>query len=266
MLPHGLHHAQPNRPVLWFAPGTDRLAAGFAVQTRHTNRHTTWGAIWARSGRDRMCFRQQQSGRAAFGCVALRAPVTGQRLMCDPSPRPDTAARPDAAAPLTTTATTPTPQDGAAYRRALGSFATGVTIVSGRDSQGQPRGFTANSFTSVSLDPPIVLFCVACQSASGHAFSRMGRFTINILTQDQRDMAKLFASRQVDKFRGIPWQRGTEATPRLRDPLAWFECRLARIDEIGDHYVIYGHVERFSARHETALGFHQGGWAAVQKV
>ncbi len=154
----------------------------------------------------------------------------------------------------------------AAYRRALGTFATGVTIITGRDSQGQPRGFTANSFTSVSLDPPIVLFCVKSDSASGHAFLRMARFTVNILTDAQRDMAMLFASRQVDKFRDIEWDRGTSATPKLRDPLAWFECRIIKADAVGDHHVIYGGVETFGGREDAALGFHRGGWAAVQNV
>ncbi|WP_176440925.1 flavin reductase family protein [Oceanicola sp. 22II-s10i] len=154
----------------------------------------------------------------------------------------------------------------AAYRRALGTFPTGVTIVTGRDSQGQPRGFTANSFTSVSLDPPIVLFCVKTNSASGHAFSRMQRFTVNILTDVQRDMAMLFASRQVDKFRGIDWERGAGATPKLTDPLAWFECSTMRVDEVGDHFVIYGEVELFGSREDAALGFHRGGWAAVRTI
>ncbi|MGR3320990.1 MAG: flavin reductase family protein [Pseudooceanicola sp.] len=142
----------------------------------------------------------------------------------------------------------------------------GVTIITGRDSQGQPRGFTANSFTSVSLTPPIVLFCVASDSASGHAFRRMSRFTVNVLAEAHRDAAALFATPRPDKFSHLDWETGTGATPRLRDPLAWFECRSFRVDEIGDHHVIYGEVEAFRARDDTALGYHKGGWAAVTKA
>jgi flavin reductase (DIM6/NTAB) family NADH-FMN oxidoreductase RutF len=148
-----------------------------------------------------------------------------------------------------------------AYRRALGCMPTGVTVVTGRDSQGQPRGFTANSFTSVSLDPPIVLFCVAKSAVSHAALIRTPRFAVNILGQDQHGLSGLFASKQVNKFRGAEWYPAAKGTPILNGVVAWFDCRRIRTDEIGDHDVVYGEVEEFEASEQAPLSYLRGAYA-----
>ncbi|MFN3615032.1 MAG: flavin reductase family protein, partial [Rubrimonas sp.] len=117
-----------------------------------------------------------------------------------------------------------TPFDRHALRRALGAFATGVTIVTGRDANRAPVGFTANSFTSVSLDPPLVLACIGAGAASYAAFRGADAFAVNILTAGQRDLAMRFATRGADKFAGGAWETRATGAPVLADSAAWFDC------------------------------------------
>ncbi len=145
------------------------------------------------------------------------------------------------------------------FRRALGMFATGVTIVTARDASGQRVGLTANSFNSVSLTPPLVLWSLSRQAASVLAFSSGSHYAINILAADQRALAERFASRDGDRFEGVALREGAGGAPIIEGAAAVFECfNRSRYDE-GDHIIFVGEVERCERRADAApLIFHGG--------
>lgn len=145
-------------------------------------------------------------------------------------------------------------------RRALGTFLTGVTVVTCVDDLGRPRGFTANSFTSVSLDPPMVLVCIAKSAESFGAFVGADGFCVNILGEHQKSVSQNFASKSAEKFQSVPWSWGSTGAPRLRENIAWFDCRTRRRVEAGDHVVLMGEVERFAASGGRPLGYCRGNY------
>ena len=148
-----------------------------------------------------------------------------------------------------------------AFRDALGSFATGVTIATTRDADGAPVGVTASSFNSVSLDPPLVLWSLAKGALSRGAFSGSGHFAIHVLAAGQQDLSDRFARSGADKFADIAWSDGLLASPLFENCAARFECRTAHEYEGGDHIILVGEVVRFEARDVAPLLFHAGGYA-----
>jgi len=152
------------------------------------------------------------------------------------------------------------PFDPLDLRRAFGCFVTGVTIVTAIDSEGRPRGFTANSFTSVSLDPPLVLVCIARTAGSFPLFSRTAHFAINILSEQQRPISSRFASKQADKFAGVAWQPGETGSPLIEGTVAWVDCRMERQIDAGDHLILLGRVLAFGHSMQTPLGFCRGNY------
>lgn len=151
------------------------------------------------------------------------------------------------------------------FRAVLGWFATGVTVVTGTD-EGRPVGLTCQSFTSVSLDPPLVLFCPARTSRAWPLIWRSGSFCVNVLGEDQRAVSDVMASRGVDKFAGIAW-RPSEATgsPRLAGAAAYVDCRVEAVHEAGDHYVVIGRVQDLDTGDaEHALTFHRGRYGSTR--
>ena len=158
---------------------------------------------------------------------------------------------------------TPAPWDVArsrALRGALGMFVTGVTIVTKIDTEGRPRGLTANSFTSVSLDPPLVLACIARGSASYDTFQGPGGFAINVLSDAQRELSDLFASKSPDKFAGLDYRLGIGGAPVIDASLAWLDCETERIVEAGDHIILIGRVADFGTTAGRPLAFCQGAY------
>lgn len=156
-----------------------------------------------------------------------------------------------------------TEADKSALRDAFGSFATGVTVVTTRQADGTPRGFTANSFTSVSLDPPLLLICVAKTAQSCSTFCAASHFAVNVLSEEQRDVSGLFASRAPDKFDQSDWRPGPEGMPILPGSLCSFVCaRHAEIDA-GDHVVLMGRVLSFEMRGGAPLGYHRGSYFSI---
>ncbi|MFM8769374.1 MAG: flavin reductase family protein [Rubrivivax sp.] len=135
--------------------------------------------------------------------------------------------------------------DTAYLRRALGRFATGVTIVSTLDSAGAPLGVTANSFSSVSLEPPIVLWSLRRASPSLAAFDATGRFVINVLSLDQVELSRRFASSVADKFCGVDHDPGLAGLPVIAGCAAVFQCRTHQRLEVGDHILFLGRVEAY---------------------
>ncbi|MBS9477509.1 alpha/beta fold hydrolase [Ancylobacter sp. VKM B-3255] len=150
--------------------------------------------------------------------------------------------------------------DTKAFRQALGSFLTGVTVVTTRDGAGEMRGFTANSFSSVSLDPPLILICLARTASSFPVFSAAQGFAVSVLAADQKDVSALFASKSPDKFAGAPWHLGPAGNPVIADASAWFDCTRHEVVEAGDHVILIGHVRGFGATPAAPLGYCRGAY------
>lgn len=147
------------------------------------------------------------------------------------------------------------------FRNALGSFATGVTIATTKDSEGHPVGVTASSFNSVSLDPPLVLWSLAKSSLSREAFCESGHFAVHVLAASQEDLSNRFARSGEDKFSGIEWREGKLGSPVFDQHAALFQCRTKHQYEGGDHIILVGEVIDFEAREEAPLLFHAGSYA-----
>lgn len=150
------------------------------------------------------------------------------------------------------------PIDPKAFRRALGSFPTGVTVVATTEADGTPRGFTANSFTSVSLDPPLILVCIAKTASSCPTFAAAEHFSVNVLAGHQAEVSSLFATRLSDKFARAAWRRGATGSPILGEVAAWFDCRRERLIEAGDHVILIGEVLAFDQAPAAPLGYCRG--------
>ena len=147
----------------------------------------------------------------------------------------------------------------AQFRAALGTFATGVTIVTACTGKGELIGLTANSFNTVSLEPPLVLWSLARAAASLAAFSTGSHYAINVLASDQQDLALRFAARDVDRFAGVQFQPGVAGAPLLAGVAASFECFNRSRYEEGDHVIFVGEVERCAHRAGASpLLFHGG--------
>ena len=152
------------------------------------------------------------------------------------------------------------PLDPLALRRAFGCFVTGVTVVTAIDGEGRPRGFTANSFTSVSLDPPLVLVCIARAAGSYPLFSTTAHFGINILSEEQRAISGRFASKEADKFAQVQWRPGRTGSPLIAGTVAWLDCRTEQQVDAGDHLILVGRVIDFQHSTQTPLGFCRGNY------
>jgi flavin reductase (DIM6/NTAB) family NADH-FMN oxidoreductase RutF len=150
--------------------------------------------------------------------------------------------------------------DSRAFRAACGSFATGVAVITARSPQGELVGFTANSFTSVSLDPPMVLFSLGREANCLLSFEEAGHFTINILAEGQRVLSQRFADPAGDKWQGVAFERWTTGAPILTDTLASLECRTEAVLDGGDHRVFFGRVVRLASREGRPLIFLRGAY------
>lgn len=149
-------------------------------------------------------------------------------------------------------------------RNAFGQFATGVTVITTVDTDGSLIGMTANSFTSVSMDPPLLLCCPGNNVPSLPAFQRAGHFTINVLAAEQQNLALQFARPADDKFAGVDYTPGLFGAPVLADALATFECTIYSLQEMGDHHLMVGEIHRFTSAEDGApLLFHQGRLSAA---
>ena len=146
------------------------------------------------------------------------------------------------------------------FRAALGLFATGVTIVTARAADGTPVGLTANSFNSVSLTPPLVLWSLSLQAGSMAAFATGSHYAIHILAAEQRELAERFATRGADRFAGLDWRPGIGGVPLLDGAAAVLECHNRSRYEEGDHVIFVGEVERCGHSSEPPLVFHAGGF------
>ena len=130
------------------------------------------------------------------------------------------------------------------FRQACARYATGITISTAIASDGTPHGFTANSFTSVSLEPPLVLICIDRKANIIDLFRTAKYFGINVLEASQQELSNRFAGRGQDRFESVNWNPGSHGVPLLEGALAHFECRLENVIEAGDHDIFIGEVLR----------------------
>jgi flavin reductase (DIM6/NTAB) family NADH-FMN oxidoreductase RutF len=150
-------------------------------------------------------------------------------------------------------------------RRALGQFATGVTVVTTLGEDGRRIGVTANSFTSLSLEPPLVLWCLDRIAPSLPAFQAASHFAINVLCAQQHYLSRQFAAPAEDKFASVQWSEGPGGVPLLDGVLAHFVCRTVRQIEAGDHVIVIGEVERFESFDGEPLVFHSGAYRVATR-
>ena len=153
--------------------------------------------------------------------------------------------------------------DARELRNAFSKFPTGVTIVTTVESNGTPRGLTANSFTSVSLDPPLLLVCINNSAASLPVFLEGRGFAINILAQSQKETSGLFATQRADKFEITPWHNGEFGMPLIDNAVAWFECTVENHVEAGDHVILIGRIIDFNHHDDQPLGYVSGGYFSL---
>lgn len=148
--------------------------------------------------------------------------------------------------------------DSRALRDALGEFATGVAVVTARGADGQPVGVTINSFASVSLEPPLVLWSLGLHSPSLAVFESCSHYAVNILAADQVEFSLRFSQALADRFAGIALEVGAGGTPLLPGCSAWFECRNEIRYPGGDHLILVGYVENVRREPKAPLVFHGG--------
>jgi 3-hydroxy-9,10-secoandrosta-1,3,5(10)-triene-9,17-dione monooxygenase reductase component len=149
------------------------------------------------------------------------------------------------------------------FRRALGQFATGVTIITAI-SDGEPAGVAANSFTSVSLDPPLVLFCVARTSTTWPRIEKARKFAVNILGEHQEELCRLFAMKGADRFGQADWHIGAGGSPVLHETLAYLDCEFWQEYDGGDHIIVVGRVLDLGITHDAGpLVFFRGQYGRL---
>ncbi|AWI82094.1 nitrilotriacetate monooxygenase [Parazoarcus communis] len=155
--------------------------------------------------------------------------------------------------------------DSRELRDALGHFATGVTIITTTDAEGQPVGVTVNSFASVSLDPPLVLWSLAKRSYSLPAFTQASGFAIHVLASNQQALSDRFARGAGDKFNGVDTAQGIDGIPLLPGCAAVFECSTAHQYDGGDHLILVGRVRKLHVDDRAPLLFYRGRYASPDK-
>jgi flavin reductase (DIM6/NTAB) family NADH-FMN oxidoreductase RutF len=149
------------------------------------------------------------------------------------------------------------------FRRALGSFTSGVTVVTIKSADGALHGITVSAFSSVSLEPPLVLICVD-KRASIHEHLKEGcHFAVNVLAQDQQEVSRRFSSRDVDRFNGTVYREGQTGSPLIDGAIAYVECRIVHAYPGGDHTIFVGQVEASGASEGTPLAYFRGSYARL---
>ncbi|WP_027994045.1 flavin reductase family protein [Sinorhizobium meliloti] len=152
--------------------------------------------------------------------------------------------------------------DPGALREAFGAFPTAVTVITANDPADRPVGFTANAFTSVSLDPPLLLVCLAKTARDYPAMTAAEHFAINILSEAQKDVSIKFARPSEDRFATVNWARAPNGCPIFAQVAAWFECSRHDVIEAGDHVMMVGRVTAFESSGLNGLGYARGGYFA----
>lgn len=154
--------------------------------------------------------------------------------------------------------------DSATFRHVLGHYPTGVCVVTAVEPDGGPVGMVVGSFTSVSLDPPLVAFYPDRRSSTWPRIGRAGHFCVNVLASDQQEVCRRFASSGADKFEGVTHRLSANGSPILDDVVAWFDCTIDAVHQAGDHWIVVGRVDALEAvRAERPLIFFRGKYGDV---
>lgn len=153
--------------------------------------------------------------------------------------------------------------DATAFRRVLGHVPTSVVVVAGTDG-GEPLGLAVGSFTSVSLDPPLVGFFVGRTSSTWSRIEGSGAFCVNVLREDQDTLCRTFATPGADRFAEVPWRAAATGAPALEGALAWIDCTVESVAEAGDHSLVLGRVVELDAASGTPLVFFRGSYAKLK--
>ena len=148
--------------------------------------------------------------------------------------------------------------DSKFLRKTLGKYSTGVTVVTSIDNNGNPIGMTVNSFTSVSLQPALVLWCIDKKQPSYNSFMNAEGYAVNILSKDQNDLCHKFASQLVDKFENVDWKKSENGFPLVKNSLAWFDCKKWNYYPGGDHQILVGEVTSFDSFELEPLTYWNG--------
>jgi flavin reductase (DIM6/NTAB) family NADH-FMN oxidoreductase RutF len=178
----------------------------------------------------------------------------------------DAPKHPTGADPANELASGSSPIDSRDFRNALGTYATGVTIITAGGADRKPYGITCNSFASVSLNPPLVLWSLGLYSSSLNIFQNARHFAVNVLGASQQGLANRFAKSSEDKFAGVAWTPGLGNAPLLADSVAIFQCRAANRYYGGDHLIILGAVEAYTYNRNEPLLFAHGGYGRFLAV
>lgn len=143
-------------------------------------------------------------------------------------------------------------------RRVMGHFATGVTVITTTDKEGQPNGLTANAFMSLSLDPALILISVDKSATCYACFEPPNNFTVNFLSEDQEDISRRFATKGIDKFAGLEWRAGVNGAAIIGGSLAHVACRIRQVYDGGDHTIVVGEILEAKASGDRPLLFFKG--------
>ena len=157
------------------------------------------------------------------------------------------------------------PIDKDLFRAVLGRFASGVTIITTVDTDGRDEGMTVSAFSSLSLDPPLVLVCIDRSATLWNTFQGADRLAVNILASSQEALSRRFSSKESDRFDGVGFTRGNTGVALLDDTLASVECTITTRIEQGDHTILVGHVESGNARDRQPLLYYRGGYASLTR-
>jgi flavin reductase (DIM6/NTAB) family NADH-FMN oxidoreductase RutF len=149
------------------------------------------------------------------------------------------------------------------FRAAMGRFASGVTVVTVKDKDNRPGGMTVSAFSSVSLEPPLILVCIDKRASVHDYFKEGNHFAVNILAEDQEVVSRRFASKDEDRFDGIGYKDGTTGAPMLDGAIACLECRVVHEHPGGDHTIVVGEVVHTHATDGKPLAYFRGGYAQL---
>ena len=155
--------------------------------------------------------------------------------------------------------------DPATFRSVLGRFASGITVVTAVDEDGEDQGMTVSAFCSASLDPPLVLACVDHTAAMHPLLQRVTHFAVNILSAGQEALSRRFAEPELDPFDGVGYRRGTNGAALIDDALAHLECRVVDRREAGDHTIVVGRVESAVSYQGRPLVYYRGGYTQLEQ-
>lgn len=157
------------------------------------------------------------------------------------------------------------PIDQSTFRATLGRFASGITVITARDSDGRDVGMTVSAFSSLSLDPPLVLICIDNGASVAPVLEHCERFAVNVLSDEQEPLSRRFSEKEIDRFEGVAYHRGQLDLALLDGALANLECQVHARYPGGDHTILVGAVEATSVREGHPLLYYRGGYAQLDR-